>query len=130
MVDNNKDEEPWRVSPKGAVWCKWQYVPNGFRSHLKMEHAFRETIDGFSYYVRKNEDESYLVFRNQPTDHRDGSTKRPAARAYTEIQVLPIEEANKLLATSSNQFEFVGTDPVKVINQQFFVALGKKEKVG
>lgn len=125
MVDNNENrrsdvEEPWRVSPKGAVWCKWQHVPNGIRSHLKMDNGFAKTIDSYSYRVKRNEAESYIVFRNTPRNHRDASTKRPEHRV-SGIQILPIEEANKLLA--SNQFELVGIDPIKVIDQQFFVAL-------
>ena len=46
----------------------------------------------------------------------------------SQIQILPIEEANKLL--DSNQFELVGTDPIKVIGDKAYVVLGKKEKVG
>ena len=72
--------------------------------------------------------EADIVFRNTPRNHRDGFTKRPEYRDYTEFQVLPLEEANKLLA--SGNYKPVGTDPIKVIGQQFFVVLGKKEKVG
>jgi hypothetical protein len=137
MVDNNNQDEyqrseikpPWRVSQKGAVWCPWQNIPDDISSQLKMEHGFKMTIGGFSYYVRENEDGSYIVFRNTSRNSRAGSTKGPMYRV-SEIQMLPIEEANKLLASSNNQFELVGIDPIKVIDQQFFVALGKKEKVG
>jgi hypothetical protein len=87
-----------------------------------MENGFTRTIDSHSYRVKRNEDESYIVFRNTP---RNASAKRPEYRV-SEIRVLPIEEANKLLA--SDQYELVGIDPIKVIGQQFFVALGKKEK--
>lgn len=45
-----------------------------------------------------------------------------------EVQVLPIEDANKLL-TASNQYELVGTDPIKAVDGQFFAVVGKKEKV-
>lgn len=130
MVDNNNQEiePPWRRAQSGAVWCKWQNVPNDISSQLKMENGFTKTIDDYSYYVKRNEDGSYIVFRNTPRNHRDGSTKRPEYRDYTEFQVLPLEEANKLLA--SGNYKPVGTDPIKVIGQQFFVVLGKKEKVG
>ncbi len=43
-----------------------------------------------------------------------------------EVQALPIEEANKLLAASQD-YELVGTDPVKILNDQLFVVIGKKE---
>lgn len=130
MVDNTNQEiePPWRRAQNGAVWCKWQNVPNDISSQLKMENGFTKTIDDYSYYVKRNEDGSYIVFRNTPRNHRDGSTKRPEYRDYTEFQVLPLEEANKLLA--SGNYKPVGTDPIKVIGQQFFVVLGKKEKVG
>jgi hypothetical protein len=133
---NNKDEyqtsevvPPWRVSEKGAVYCKWENVPNDISSQLKMENGCTKTIDDYSYYVKGNEDGTYIVFKNTPRNHRYGFAKRPD-KVYTEIQILPIQEANKLLAGSGNQFELIGTDPIKVINQQFFVALGKKVKVG
>jgi hypothetical protein len=131
MVDNNDQgvEPPWRRAQSGAIWCKSPNVPNDISSQLKMENRFTKTIGNFSYVVRQNEDGSYIVFRNPPRDYRDASTRRPVYRV-SEIQILPLEEANKLLASGSNQFELVGTDPIKVINQQFFVALGKKEKVG
>jgi hypothetical protein len=41
---------------------------------------------------------------------------------------LPIDEANKLLAFN-NQFDLVGTDPIKVVKDQFFAIVGKKEKI-
>jgi len=91
-----------------------------------MENGYTKTIDSHSYRVKRNEDESYIVFRNTP---RNTSTKRLEYRV-SEIRVLLIEEANKLLASDSDQYELVGMDPIKVIGQQFFAVLGKKEKVG
>ena len=111
------------MSEKGAVYCKWENLPNDISSQLRMENRFTKTIGNFSYYVRENPDGSYIVFRNLPGNYRDASARRPVDRVYREIQVLPLEEANKLLA-NSNQFEFV---TVKVVGQQFFVVLGKKE---
>ena len=43
-----------------------------------------------------------------------------------EVQALPIEEANKLLAASKD-YETIGTDPVKVLNGELLVIIGKKE---
>jgi hypothetical protein len=45
-----------------------------------------------------------------------------------QVQVLPIEQANQLLALTKD-FELVGTDPIKIVNGQFFAVVGKKEKV-
>jgi hypothetical protein len=120
---NNKDEyqtsevvPPWRVSEKGAVYCKWENVPNDISSQLKMENGCTKTIDDYSYYVKGNEDGTYIVFKNTPRNHRYGFAKRPD-KVYTAV-------------STSCQFELIGTDRIKVINQQFFVALGKKVKVG
>ena len=86
-----------------------------------MENGFLKTIGNSSFYVRENEDRSYIVFRNPPRNY-----KTPAYR-ISEIQIKPIEEANKLLANASDQFELVD---IKVVKEQFFAVLGKKEKVG
>lgn len=130
MVDNSNQEvkPPFRMSGKGAVYCKWEDLPNDISSQLKKENGFTTPIGNFSYYVRENPDGSYIVFRNLPGNYRYASTRMSVGGPYREFQVFPLEEANKLLA-SSNEFEPVGTDPVKVIDHQFFVVLGKKEKV-
>jgi hypothetical protein len=131
MVDNsNQDvEPPWKRADSGSVWCPYQNLPDDIRLRLKLENGCKETIDENSYYVKRYENGSDIVFRNPPGNNRYGSTRTSVDGLYTEFQVLPLEEANKLLATS-NEFEPIGTDPVKVIGQQFFVVLGKKEKVG
>ena len=48
---------------------------------------------------------------------------------YTEILVLPLEEANELLASSNDQFELIVIKviAVEIIGHQFFCVLGKKE---
>jgi hypothetical protein len=126
-------ELPWRVSQKGAVYCMWQNLPDNVRTQLKQEHDFEMMIGEFSYHVKRNGDGSCIVFRNIAKDNKNGYrswqpfVKRPVYRTV-EIQILPVEEANKLLA-SSNQFEVIGADPVKVVNEQFFAIVGKKEKV-
>jgi len=129
MTDNNNQdvEPPWRLSQKGAVWCKSQDLPNDISSQLKIENGFTKTVGGFSYRVIRNEDGSHIVFRNTPRNYRDASSRRPVDRVYRELQALPLEEANKLLASGS--YEPVGTDPIKIIDHQFFVVLGKKENV-
>jgi hypothetical protein len=92
-----------------------------------MENGFKKTIDDYSYYVKSSDDGNNIVFRNPPRNYRDASTKRPVDRV-SQIQILPLEETNKLLTSSSYQYELVGMDPIKVIGQQFFVALGVKSK--
>jgi hypothetical protein len=54
---------------------------------------------------------------------------RVADKVYREILVLPLEEANELLASSNDQFELIVIKVVviKVIGHQFFDVLGKKE---
>jgi hypothetical protein len=129
MTDNNNQdvEPPWTRAQSGAVWCRWQNLPNAISSQLKIENGFTKTIDDYSYHVRRNEDGSYIVFKNPPRNYRYASTRISVDGVYREIQVLPLEEANKLLATGN--YDPVGTDPIKVIDHQFFVVLGKKEKV-
>lgn len=126
--DNNQFG-PWKVSQSGsgAVYCMWQNLPNDISAQLKMEDGFTKTIGDFSYRVKRNENGSWIVYRNPPRNSRDAYTRRPVDRWYREILALPLEEANKLLP--SGEFEPVGPDPVKVIDHQFFVVLGKKEKV-
>ena len=122
----NTVKAPWIVSQKGAVYCKWQNLPDEIRSQLKMENDFKKMIGKFSYHVRRTGDGNCIIFRNTPRDHKYGFTKRSTYR-LVEIQILPIEQANKLLATST-QFEVIGKDPIKVINQQFFAVLGRKDQ--
>jgi hypothetical protein len=89
MVDNNNQEiePPWKRAQSGSVWCKWQNLPDDISSQLKMEYRFEKTIGGFSYYVKENEDGSYIVFRNTPRNHRDGSTKRPMYRSVRDSNI-------------------------------------------
>jgi len=43
-----------------------------------------------------------------------------------EILVIPLAEANKLLSIKGTEYELVGSDPVKVVNDEFFVVIGRK----
>jgi len=88
-----------------------------------LENGFTKPIGHHTFYVRRYENGSDIVFRNPPRNH-----KTPVYR-ISEIQIKPLEEANKLLAVS-DQFELVGIDPIKVVKEHFFAVLGKKEKVG
>ena len=70
-----------------------------------------------------------LLTTQWPSSHTHSSLciRRENIHNGLEILALPLEEANKLLASGS--YEPVGTDPIKIIDHQFFVVLGKKEKV-
>jgi hypothetical protein len=124
MADNNYQdvEPPWKRADTGSIWCKYQDLPDDIRSKLKLEDGSTETIDEHSYHLKRY-DTGDVVFRN-PSRIYKASVHR-----ISEIKIKPVEEANRLLANNSDQFELVGMDPIKVINGQFFVALGKKEKV-
>jgi hypothetical protein len=80
-------------------------------------NCFGRTIGDYLYHVKRNEDGNYVVFRNLPRNYMDA---RSVDRGYTETQAFPLEDANKLLASGSDQFEPVGTDPIKVICQRFY----------
>jgi hypothetical protein len=41
--------------------------------------------------------------------------------------VLPIQETNTLIA-KNKEYEVIGNDPVKVLNGQFYVIVGKKQR--
>lgn len=128
-----KVEAPWIMSQKGATYCMWQNLPEIIRSQLKMENDFEVKLGEFSYHVKRNGNGSCVVFRNTPTSNNNGfrtgqSFIKGSTYRMVEIQILPVDEANKLLATS-NQFEVIGTDPIKVVNEQFFAVIGKKEKL-
>ena len=51
--------------------------------------------------------------------------KRPIYKTV-QVQILPIEQANQFLAIKD--FELVGTDPIKIVNGQFFAVIGKKKR--
>jgi hypothetical protein len=130
MTDNNNQEvkSPWMMAQSGSEWAPWEDVPNDIRSQLKKQNRFTKTIDDSSYCVRQYEGGSWVVFKNPVGSYRYASTRTSVDGLYREFQVVHLVEANKLLA-SSNEFEPVGTDPVKVIDHQFFLVLGKKGKV-
>jgi hypothetical protein len=47
---------------------------------------------------------------------------KPLVSRTVEIQLLPIEQSNQLLAIAK-EFELVGTDPIKIVNGEFFVVV-------
>jgi hypothetical protein len=122
-------QPPWKQSAKGSVYCMWGSLPEDVKSQLKQEDKFGITAGDFHYNVKQNQDGGYIVFRNTKAEY-DARSKQQSFKKLTyrtvEVQALPIEEANKLLAAFQD-YELVGTDPVKVLNGELFVVIGKKE---
>ncbi len=127
-------QAPWRQSQKGSIYCRWGSLPEDIKSQLKQEDRYGITLGEDHYTVKRNEDGSFIVFKNTKAEHEARRQqqqqqyfgKRPIYRTI-QVQILPIEQANQLLAIKD--FELVGTDPIKIVNGQFFAVVGKKEKV-
>jgi hypothetical protein len=128
-------QAPWRLSQKGSIYCRWGSLPDDIKSQLKQEDRYQITLGEDHYTVKRNEDGGFIVFRNTKAEHEARRQqqqqqqyygKRPIYRTV-QVQILPIEEANRLLAIKD--FELVGTDPIKIVDGQFFAVVGKKEKV-
>jgi hypothetical protein len=128
-------QPPWRQSQKGSIYCRWGSLPEDIKSQLKQEDRYGITLGEDHYTVIQNEDGSFIVFKNTKAEyearrqqqHQQYFGKRPIYRTI-QVQILPIEQANQLLAMTKD-FELVGTDPIKIVNGQFFAVVGKKEKV-
>lgn len=58
------EEDPWRMSKSGNVYCRLNNVPNDIRSHLKVEDNYVTMIGEYSYKVRMFDD-NVLVFREK-----------------------------------------------------------------
>ena len=115
---------PWKCSANGAVYCNWEDLTDDIRALLKTEDGFKVALGEFHYFVRKYGDSSVVVFRNKQQKRFFSGCKKNNYQVVNEIRVIPIVEANKLLADS--EYEVVGSDPVKVVNGHFFVVIGKK----
>jgi hypothetical protein len=128
-------QAPWRQSQKGSIYCKWGNLPEDIKSQLKQEDRYGITLGEDHYTVKQNEDGSFIVFKNTKAEYEARRQqqqqqyfgKRSVYRTI-QVQILPIEQANQLLAMTKD-FELVGTDPIKILNGQFFAVVGKKEKV-
>ena len=126
-------QAPWRLSQKGSIYCRWGSLPDDIKSQLKQEDKYQITLGEDHYTVKRNEDGGFIVFRNRKTEYEARRQqqqqyygKRPIYRTV-QVQILPIEQANQFLAIKD--FELVGTDPIKIVDRQFFAVVGKKEKV-
>jgi hypothetical protein len=124
-------QAPWRRSQKGSIYCRWGNLPEDIKSQLKQEDRYGITIGEDHYTVKQNEDGSFIVFKNTKAEYEARRQQYFGKRSIyrtVQVQVLPIEQTNHLLAMTKD-FELVGTDPIKIVNGQFFAVVGKKEKV-
>jgi hypothetical protein len=127
-------QAPWRRSQKGFIYCRWENLPEDIKSQLKQEDRYQIILGEYHYTVKQNEDGGFIVFKNTKAEHEARRQqqhqqyfgKRPIYRTV-QVQILPIEQANQLLVLTKD-FELVGTDPIKIINGQFFAVVGKKQR--
>jgi hypothetical protein len=126
-------QAPWRQSQKDSIYYKWESLPDDIKPQLKLENRYQITLGEDHYVVKKNEDGSFIVFKNTKEGHVDRRQrqqyfgKRSTTYLRVEIHILPIEQANQLLVIIKD-FDLVGADPMKVVNEEFFAVIGKKEK--
>lgn len=122
-------DAPWKQSARGSVYCMWGSLPDDIKSQLRQEDKFGITSGDFHYSVKQNQDGGFIVFRNTKEEYESRSKQqlfRKIAYRTVEIQALPIAEANKLLAAAQD-YELVGVDPVKILNGELLVVIGRKE---
>ena len=126
-------QAPWRQSQKGSIYCRWGNLPEDIKSQVKQEDRYEITLGEDHYTVKQNEDGSFIVFKNTKAEHE---ARRQQQQQYfgkrsiyrtIQVQVLPIEQANQLLALTKD-FELVGTDPIKIVNGQFFAVVGNRQR--
>ena len=117
---------PWKQSAKGSIYCMWENLPDDIKSQLRQEDRFGITLGEFHYNVKQNQDGGFIVFRNTKSEYEARNSHqffRKATHRIVEVQALPIERANRILPTAYD-YEPVGSDPVKVVNGEFFVVIG------
>jgi radical SAM superfamily enzyme len=105
----------------------WENLPNDIISQLQKEDRFGIEFEGFHYNVRRNDNGGFIVFRNIVEEYNANRRQffRNSVHRIVEVQVLPIEQANNMLATVED-VELIGTDPVKVLNGELYLVIGRK----
>jgi hypothetical protein len=133
MMDLEEEiRPPWKRSQKGNIYCMWTDLPEDLKPQFKEEHKFSTIIGNFHYSIKKNNDGSCIVFRKTKAEYEEAVRGARQRRFYrksnrvTEIQAVPVEEANKLLL-ACKEYDLIGSDPVKVVDSKFFVILGRRE---
>jgi hypothetical protein len=122
-------ESSWRQSVKGSIYCMWGNLPDDLKSQLRQQDKFGITIGEFHYNVKQNQDGGFVIFRNTKTEYETNKQQflNKNSLRIVEIKAIQIEQANKLLDTAEG-YELIGDDPIKVVNGEFFVIIGKKVK--
>jgi len=120
-------EPPWKQSAKGYIYCMWENLPDDIKSQLQQNDRFGISLGDFHYNVKRNDNGGFVVFRNTVEEYQANRRQYFKNSVYriVEVQALPIQEANQLLSTSEN-IELIGSDPVKVINGQLYLIVGRK----
>jgi hypothetical protein len=120
-------EQPWKQSAKGYIYCMWENLPDDIRSQLQQEDRFGISWGGFHYNVKRNDNGGFVVFRNTVEEYQENRRQyfKNSVQRIVEVKALPIEQANQLLATSDFT-ELIGTDPVKILNGELYLIIGKK----
>jgi hypothetical protein len=105
----------------------WENVPDDIKLQLKQEDRFGISLGDFRYNVKRNDNGEFVVFRNTVEEYQANRLQyfRNSVYRIAEVQALPIEQANQLLATAEG-VELIGMDPVKVINGELYLIIGKK----
>jgi hypothetical protein len=117
-------EPPWRQSARGSVYCMWPSLPEDIRTQLRQEDRFAITFGRFRYHVKGNDDGTFVVFRSSVEEY-EANRRKYIRNRVVEVKALPIEEANMSLSTAED-FELIGVDPVKIINGEVYLIIGRK----
>lgn len=103
------------------------------RSQLPRENKFTATIAGYRYTV-KNYDGRWLVFRRNLDKNVDKVKSSCSYKNYpsriSEIKIMPLNEVNGYLrsnnSTENCKYQIFGSDPIKVINNEAYVVMVKR----
>lgn len=88
---------------------------------------FYAEINENNQFVRRHKCPKWNVYSNNRHTGPGKLQHNEQAQIVDEIQVLPLDEANKLLSIEdTKEYELVGSDPVKVVHDEFFIVIGKK----
>jgi hypothetical protein len=117
-------EPPWRQSAKGSIYCMWPSLPENIKTQLSQEDRFAITLGQFHYHVKGNDDGSFVVFRST-TEEYETNKRKYFRNKLVEVKALPLEQANRLLS-SVDDIELIGADPVKIINGEVHLIIGRK----
>jgi hypothetical protein len=124
---------PWKESRNDSEYCRLDDLQEEIRSQLRQENKFTTTIADFRYTV-KNYEGRWLVFRRN-LDKNAGKVKssygyKNYSSRISEIKIIPLNEANGYLqinnSTENCEYQIFGSDPIKVINNEVYVVMVKR----